>query len=123
MKRKMGFIERVIDGFTKGDSSCLMGGVIQLQITSKKIVSRSDIHKMKNHLNLCSRQYAFDFRVRRSQMTKPSQLEEQDKNEQTIDKSKTKLTDLTVDSWVLLDRTGLNWPDDLNTYNAFYTAF
>ena len=48
-----------------------------------------------------------------------SQLEEQDKNEQTIDKSKTKLTDLTVDSWVLLDRTGLNWPDDLNTYNAF----
>jgi hypothetical protein len=29
------------------------------------------------------------------------------------------LADITVDSWVLLDRTGLNWPEDLNTYNAF----
>jgi hypothetical protein len=28
----------------------------------------------KNHLNLCSRQYAFDFRVRRSQMTRLATL-------------------------------------------------
>ena len=46
-------------------------------------------------------------------------LEEQDRSEQTTNRSKTKLTAIPDDSWVLLDRTGLKWPDDLNSYNAF----